>query len=211
MNTHPIQPERKPDRRIARTRAQLSEALMDLILERGYDAITIEDITNRANLGRTTFYLHFRDKEDLLIGSVQSTALDLYQQIVRERNTFSPQEGLRAIERVFQHAAANSTLYRIIMKGGAAARVRLYILEIVRDASLPFFQRELVNPVPAPFSHDVIANYFASTLLGFLTWWLEAEMPYAPDEASYLFTSLFLSGINPYTAAGQKPLAPSAE
>ena len=58
----------KPDRRVNRTRRLLREALLALIMEEGYDAVTIEEITDRADLGRTTFYLHYRDKEDLAFG-----------------------------------------------------------------------------------------------------------------------------------------------
>lgn len=61
----------RPDRRRARTRKMLSDALMGLILERGYDAITIQDITDKANLSRATFYLHFGDKQDLYLCSLE--------------------------------------------------------------------------------------------------------------------------------------------
>ncbi len=71
----------KTDRRVSRTRRQLRNALMALILERGYNAVTIEDITERADLGRTTFYLHFRDKEELLVESLEEIAADLKSQV----------------------------------------------------------------------------------------------------------------------------------
>src|SRR5438552_11771223 len=57
-----------PDRRVTKTVASLRLALTELILEKHYDAITVQDIIDRANVGRSTFYTHFRDKEDLLIG-----------------------------------------------------------------------------------------------------------------------------------------------
>ena len=57
----------KTDRRIQRTRQSLRTALLELIKEKGYDAISIEEITERANVGRATFYLHYKDKEDLLL------------------------------------------------------------------------------------------------------------------------------------------------
>jgi len=58
---------RKEDRRVTRTRSALRQAFRDLVEEKGYEAVTIEDITEQANLGRTTFYLHYHDKEDLLL------------------------------------------------------------------------------------------------------------------------------------------------
>ncbi len=72
---------KKSDRRVSRTRRSLREALMSLILEKGYDAVTIEDITTRADTGRTTFYLHYRDKEELLLESINEVVDGLFTQI----------------------------------------------------------------------------------------------------------------------------------
>jgi AcrR family transcriptional regulator len=57
----------KPDRRVQRTRAALRQSLMELIREKGYEALTVEEVARRANLGRATFYLHYHDKDDLLL------------------------------------------------------------------------------------------------------------------------------------------------
>src|SRR6202012_5392571 len=54
------------DRRVRRTRDLLHRALLDLIAEKGYPHITVQDILDRADVGRSTFYTHYRDKEDLL-------------------------------------------------------------------------------------------------------------------------------------------------
>jgi AcrR family transcriptional regulator len=74
---------RKLDRRVSRTRRQLREALFNLILEKGYDATTVEEITARADVGRTTFYLHYHDKEDLLMESIGELVDDLIEQMAR--------------------------------------------------------------------------------------------------------------------------------
>ena len=66
--------EPKQDRRVNRTRRLLRESLMKLVAEKGYDSVTIEDITETAELGRTTFYLHYRDKEELLLESIDAIA-----------------------------------------------------------------------------------------------------------------------------------------
>src|SRR6478752_8408264 len=57
----------RPDRRVARSRRALKEALTDLILERGYEAVTVQDVIDRADVGRSTFYAHYMDKDDLLM------------------------------------------------------------------------------------------------------------------------------------------------
>src|SRR3989337_4369074 len=69
-----MQKKNRPDRRIQRTRQALRRTLMELIKEKGYDSISVEEITQRANLGRATFYLHYKDKEDLLIDEFSELA-----------------------------------------------------------------------------------------------------------------------------------------
>jgi AcrR family transcriptional regulator len=67
----------KIDRRKARTRQLLRDALMALIVEKGYEAISIQDIVDRANVARPTFYLHFKDKEELLFTSL----VEIYEEL----------------------------------------------------------------------------------------------------------------------------------
>jgi AcrR family transcriptional regulator len=70
---------KKEDRRVQRTRTMLFDALLDLIIEKGYEAITVQDIIDRANVGRSTFYSHFSDKEQLLLGNIDQLRESLKQ------------------------------------------------------------------------------------------------------------------------------------
>jgi AcrR family transcriptional regulator len=174
---------------------------MELILEKGYDAVTIEDITERADLGRTTFYLHYKDKEELLLESIENTARELYNQVILATppiGAHTQEDSLRAIDRVFQHAAENSILYRIILKGGAASRVRHTILVFLSEAVRPYFEYDLAGLKNSGPPVKVLTNFFSTSLLGFLTWWLESEMPYPPDQASRFFSSLVFDGIQAF-------------
>src|SRR2546425_8432935 len=63
--------EAKEDRRVQRTRLTIRSAMVSLIRERGFEALTVQDIIDRADVGRSTFYSHFKSKEDLLTGSVE--------------------------------------------------------------------------------------------------------------------------------------------
>ena len=65
------------DRRVQRTRQLLNEALMALIVEKGYDAITVQNLIDRANLGRSTFYAHYQDKDDLLLSGMEEVVHSL--------------------------------------------------------------------------------------------------------------------------------------
>jgi AcrR family transcriptional regulator len=99
---------RKPDRRVLRTRRQLQDALMALVLEKGYDAVTIEDITERADLGRTTFYLHYKDKDELLMQSLEAVYDDLVDQIQQRTIDEWVAQGQGPWTLAFQHAAENA-------------------------------------------------------------------------------------------------------
>jgi len=197
MNTHSSNTLTRLDRRVNRTRRQLREALTALILEKGYDDLTIEEITERADLGRTTFYLHYGGKEELLLECIGTTAQELYDQVnplISTSMPRTPQMGLTAVSQVFRHAAQNSLLYRIIFKGGAASKVENLIQEFLSEAARPYFEQAYQSDHPSPIPIDVVAHYFSAALLGFLTWWLEADMPYSPDEAASYFTSMFFAG-----------------
>ncbi len=188
----------RADRRVSRTRRQLREALMALILERGYSAVTIEDITEKADLGRTTFYLHYRDKEELLVESLEAIASDLKSQIAGMfgdgpegwRNRTHP------VSIAFNHAAENRDLYRIILKGEVGSRATSRMRDIIHEAAVEFFIRRMggrtIENPEMPL--DVVAGYFASAMLGFITWWLEKDLPYSGDEAADFFVNLFFRG-----------------
>ena len=74
----------KQDRRVQRTLKLLKEALIELILEKGYDSVTVQDITDRANLGRATFYFHYKDKDELLVEMLDEVVNELVEQIKKE-------------------------------------------------------------------------------------------------------------------------------
>ncbi|MBK8135233.1 MAG: helix-turn-helix transcriptional regulator [Chloroflexi bacterium] len=97
---------RKPDRRIERTMTALRDALMALIIDKGYDAISIQDIADRANVARATFYLHFKDKDDLMFRSMRA----IYEDLFARQQTASSWESL-ADDSDFQHVAQYADFY----------------------------------------------------------------------------------------------------
>lgn len=188
----------KTDRRVNRTRRQLRDALMSLILERGYSAITVEDITRRADLGRTTFYLHFKDKDELLVESLEAIAEDLKVQVEQLADQGFEEKRSRPhpVAVAFRHAEKNRDLYRIILKGEGGSQAASRIRDIIHEAAVDFFARRMASLVDGSpeVPGDVVAGYFASAMLGFITWWLEKDLPYSGDEAADLFITLFFRG-----------------
>lgn len=195
------------DRRVERTRAALKQALYELIDEKGYDQVTVEEITERANLGRATFYLHYRDKEDLLLEDV----INLVDQMVEETTGMpwlrwrqAPEGSVPWPNRpppmvlVFQHVAENAGHYRIILRGQGSytvgERLREIIIQAIKDVGLVrsqegFPEREIQVPL------DVIANYYTGSVMGLVSWWLENDMPYPPEKMAEYFQRLFFPGL----------------
>src|SRR5512141_1969972 len=107
----------KIDRRIQRTQQLLREALIALILEKGYDAITIQDILDWANMGRSTFYAHYRDKEDLLLSGFQGL-FEAFQKEYRQTSsadTSPSQAGKDLSLFFFRHAGSHRDLFKAMI------------------------------------------------------------------------------------------------
>ena len=103
---------RKMDRRVQRTRKLLRDALMNLIMEDGYDAISIQDITEKANLGRATFYLHFKDKDELLLDVMEQFIDDFMEQVPQISEAQWRLDDTKALVRLFDFAAEHYDLDR---------------------------------------------------------------------------------------------------
>src|ERR1700736_2924895 len=92
MSTTHAPEAKKTDPRVVRTRQMLREALVASILEQGCDATNIQDITDRAGLRRATFYLHYTDKEDLLLSIMRDMLDELMQKMeAQSPRAFTPE------------------------------------------------------------------------------------------------------------------------
>ena len=187
--------QRKPDRRVQRTRSQLRDALMSLIPEKGYDAVTIEDITERADLGRTTFYLHYKDKDELLMQSLEAVYDDLVTQINARTIEDWVANGQGPWTLAFQHAEENARFYQIIISGQGGGvikqQVQAYIAATAKE-TIGARAQELGTSPSIPI--DVLSNYIASSLLGLIAWWLEEERPFTAAQMDDYFRQLTMQG-----------------
>jgi AcrR family transcriptional regulator len=193
--------EKTQDRRGRRTRRQLKEALFSLILEKGYDAVKIEDITERADLGRTTFYLHYHDKDELLLESIDTIVTELVARMPMPMIASNEEQDGAFVEDAilitFRHAHENAQLYRVILRGEGASRVSGRLHRIISQIAAELLQKRaeigLLSSSPQ-VPVDVFANYFAGALLALITWWLESDQAYPPEEMASMFRKLFFQG-----------------
>ncbi len=179
---------KKDDRRIVRTRKLLRDAMHDLILEQGYDEFNIQDVTNKANLGRATFYLHYREKNDLLTDLMNQRFEDFIgttSQIVSSKDGVLEE---KAIEKLFNLAEENYDFYRImeIGKGGTIAsnQMQLIIRDKVRERLDQFRQ---ITQKEFSYPQDFLETYLSGALLALIYWWLREEMPYPASEMAKMY------------------------
>ncbi len=185
------------DRRVQRTREGLHHALFDLILEKRYDKITVQDIIDRANVGRSTFYAHFLDKEDLLENLLRQLGEQLHDETVR--TTPPADDHIVHSLTFFVHAHANRDFYRAMLSGGGGDLLldtgRKHFTEALRQHLDQRVEEGAVLKIPTP----VVAQYLAGAMMSVLTWWLAQDMPYPPEEIDDMYQALALPSIEALT------------
>jgi AcrR family transcriptional regulator len=179
------------DRRINRTQQSLRKALIELILEKHYDTISVQDIIDRANVGRSTFYTHFRDKEDLFRGDWERILNHFVDQIKIE----SLSEGrIFPIQALFAHLKDFHHFYRALVKSGKIEQIfslgQRYMSKRIEERVILLLSIEENPLVPIP----ILANYLASEIFSNLKWWLDNNMPYSPEKMDEMFHSLVTPG-----------------
>lgn len=171
------------DRRVRRTRQLLIEALLALIIERGYEALSVQDILDRADVGRSTFYAHFRDKDDLLDAAFER----LRSVLALPVDGAGPAKLTTLSLTLFQHTDAHRALYQAMVGRPSGALLTRTLHTLLSEHVRAYLaQRGSDLPVPA----EVAVAYYVSALIGLLTWWLDAPRGYSPEELDELFRRL---------------------
>lgn len=181
----------RPDRRRTRTRRQLREALLELIPEKGYDDLLIQEITDRADLSRATFYLHFKDKDDLLAASLSDVMEELVASFPLNTLNFGIQANGKIGLLIFQHADEHRALYKALLneRGGHAVMedVRRTMAQMAEsNLRLLLAEREAQMSVPL----SVVATYMAGGLFTLLLSWLESDDPEPPEIMAKMFGTM---------------------
>lgn len=185
------QPLTRHQRHRQQTRQKLLTALLELSLEKGYDNVSIQDITDRADLARATFYIHARDKEDLMWSLIQEVIHATEREALqRFHGTVPPQAEYYGYQMIFTHIDRNRDIYRLILgsKGSAemANRVHQYVAnETIQDIRQVGIYADFTQPP------EVAAQIIVGAILSLAIWWVETPNPYSIDEmAAMLYEAL---------------------
>ncbi|MEM7335702.1 MAG: TetR/AcrR family transcriptional regulator [Chloroflexota bacterium] len=177
----------KIDRRIRKTKQSLRQALLALLLEKSYEEITVQQILDEADVGRSTFYAHFKDKDDLLMIGMPEQILDFSQA--------DPDSLLPSVVDLFQHGQEGSAWWNkmvgtpVMIKIGQISRQKMAVdwrnrLKFLRENGIRF---ELPD--------DVIATHLTGSLMSLIQWWFQNQMPYTPEQMNQMFRQITLQGV----------------
>jgi AcrR family transcriptional regulator len=177
----------KHDRQVRRTRELLQQALIDLIGEQRYDAITIQDIADRANVGRTTFYLHYSSKDDLFISCheaiVSQFRFGSHAHLSRAE-LLSP-DAPPEMTAAYAHLEEVRALLRPILHG----KDSVLLLRRMRESNTQEIEASLRAAFPDAHSTtplDLLATYLAGARVSWMHWWLEQRQPHSPAHVAQM-------------------------
>jgi AcrR family transcriptional regulator len=181
------------DRRIQRTRKLLQDALLALILEKSYEDVTVQDVIDRANVGRSTFYAHFQDKEDLLLSEFDTFQTMFEKHLLIQPATDTSPWSLSLV--MFQHAQDNTQLYKALAgkQGGSPALAYLQrYLSTLLHAHLKQQSSKKENVQVPP---EILAHFLVHSFMSLLTWWLDNNLPYSAERMNAMFRQLTQPGV----------------
>ncbi|MFC5402607.1 TetR/AcrR family transcriptional regulator [Cohnella soli] len=180
---------KKVDPRVKRTKQMFKDALVSLLREGDSSKITVQSVADRAELNRATFYLHYRDLEDLTERMLDDILAELFESMMGQTNATPlpakldepPQQLLSLLEHVYRNAA----LYNVMLENSVVFRKRMH--GVFMNITALGEKRRQEEGRELAVSKEIIA----SSLLGIVTWWLQEGLPYSP---AYLAKQMMLMG-----------------
>jgi AcrR family transcriptional regulator len=184
---------RSPDRRVRRTRLALQNALVELISEHGYESITVQEIIDRADVGRSTFYAHFRDKDELLLSGFER----LQPALVAHRDAALGGEGLlddMPLE-LMRHMQAQRPLFKALLGRQSGSMLLAHVEDYMTEYATELMTTHLAG-APTAVPVEVVARYVATSFLSMAVWWLDSGSPFSADEMASMLTTLISPGVH---------------
>lgn len=164
----------------------MRSALIELIPEKGFDRITIRDITERADVAYATFFRHYESKEALLEERIELEIRELEEVVSASEGDHLRREGLL----VFQHVRGQAALYSSLLNEGATRAMRQRLKQVVIAVIHPHIANHY-EQIPEPqIPIEVTANHIAAAAWELVAWWLEAGQPLPPEHMALIYERL---------------------
>ncbi len=172
--------DKQDDRRVQRTKQTLFTALMQLVDEKPFDKITVQEILERANVGRTTFYTHFQSKADLFLGSHEHIIAAISRSFFTETGALRPEPAPELF--MFLEMSQQSRDTYFYLTGGVEGEEIMRLLKERIAQHLEMQLRELFREEDSAIPFSVLAQQVASSIVSVAGWWMSKRSPYAPQE-----------------------------
>ncbi|MED0903453.1 TetR family transcriptional regulator [Bacillus cereus] len=189
---------KKADLRIIRTKKFIYDAFIKLIAEKGYDAITIQDITDEALINRATFYSHYRDKQDLLttlsenvLGELTSKMV-LYTHVQGQQIDFSEFEGI--LQSIFECILKHADFYKSMLGPHGIHDFNLKMQQTIMDNLEQNFIELKIEDHDLDIPKDMVFHFITSCVVGMAIWWLQNDMKYSPKYTAKQLVKLMTKG-----------------
>ena len=172
------------DRRIRRTQNLLAKALIDVTLEKGYDAVTVRDITDRADVGYATFYRHYQDKDALLEDVLDVVLNELISLFFKDNNVPENLEELSGM--LFVYVKENYEIIRVLLSSRYTSVIGKRMLE---DGTKKLLERNVPKP-ESPVPPEIAAYHLVASTINLIEWWLEDDMRLSPAQMGRIYFEL---------------------
>ncbi len=185
------------DRRTQKTRKALSAALISLMNEKSYESIAVQEILDRADIGRSTFYTHYRDKNELLVDGLQGLRefLQAAQKTAASTSAHSYEKVIGFSLAMFEHAHDHKDVF-ISLAGGhgwtiVSRNLEDIIVQLMKKEARPLYNKTSASGIP----FDLFIDFLGATFIAVITWWFQYKHPLAPKEINSLFRALVIPAL----------------
>lgn len=164
----------KVDRRVLKSQEVIKKAVLELMAEKNFDDVTIQDIADRANVNRGTIYLHYKDKFDLLDKIIEEH-INKLRELCQSASEMTFQEGNYVW---FEYFANNYLFFSTMLTTKSATYFRSRFLDLVVEEYRPAF--DVSEGINQGLDEEMILQFFGAAVVGAVEWWFKNGMPLPP-------------------------------
>jgi len=191
--------KKKQDRRIKRTLRMLSSALITLTMEKGYEAVSIRDITEKADIGYTTFFRHYKSKDALLRALLDDLLAEAVDALPLGAS-MSESEHLGQV--LFEFVEARWELFNVILGKQGSHEAYYTLQELGCSLTRSMLEEDFTSELPI----DIVAHHLISSVLSLIQWWIDNNKPYTPEQMGKMYVDLIVGPLHTSTLTRNEPL-----
>jgi AcrR family transcriptional regulator len=187
----------RTDRRVERTKQLIRAAFRSLLEEKGYERVTVQEIIDRANVGRATFYAHFDNKDELFASGFDElrASLKARQRAALSRDADLGERVFAFSEEMFAHANQYRNVFQAMVGKHSGVVVQRLLHKLLVDLVRDDVKAASGQGAPSAVTVDAVAQFIAGGLFGLLVWWLNARPRLSATEVNALFRTLAMPAL----------------